>query len=725
MFQLSRKARSLIPWLIFGLAVYGLFLYTLCATFNINDSGETISVAYRLAIGHSPGYPLHTVAGRMFCLLPVGSMAYRVTLLSAMLSALTVVLLARFFFHFCRDLVFAEAQTETTGRKLVTRKFVLAWAFASALFFGFSETFWFQAIGAKGGIYALNSFFLAAITLCLYGWWRLNRRRPVSDLRGEKYLLLFFFLFGLAVSHHWQALTFVPAYMAFLLPKYLKQLLRKPVVLLRHLGCVLLGFLPLLYLPLRAQHKMFLNWGEPNTWERFKWVLMREGYRNLGAEHGTDLWGRNLARFWLVFKEQFQDPAHHRVFSYLLFAFMLGMAALGIYYIFRRLRVFALYSVGLSGLLLGGVIFYANPNPGYEWVLDNFFSAFYFMLVVWVSAGLFFLWFFLRQRKAWAQKLVAPLLVVLLAGTYISNFPVADGRGYYFSYDYGRNILRSCPQGALLFCAGDIDILPLWYLHYVEGMRPDVSVVTVQLLPYEWYRRDLAREYPFLATPQLKGNGVPQQKATDVIIANLQQRMPICYSFIYVRPWLMSRPSLPQGIVNRLVNEREKAAGIDVELDRRIWDGFVLRQTLAESSYLDRYTRVLVDNYGLTRESIGLLLIKQRRFAEAMDYYRQALLYRAQRAHESIYFAMAHCAAGLSDFQAVVVYFRKCLEINPKNFAARVNLASYYGQAGNLRASLREYRLAQKIKPSDLNLTRMVASLERQLLTGQRGIPRR
>lgn len=53
--------------------------------------------------------------------------------------------------------------------------------------------------------------------------------------------------------------------------------------------------------------------------------------------------------------------------------------------------------------------------------------------------------------------------------------------------EYGRNLLRSCEQDALLFTNGDNDIFPLWYLQTVEGFRRDVLVINVSLLNCKWY----------------------------------------------------------------------------------------------------------------------------------------------------------------------------------------------------------------------------------------------
>jgi hypothetical protein len=77
-----------------GLFLFTLFFYlrTLCATFNINDSGETIMDCNNLAIAHAPGYPLHTLLGRIFCLLPLGQPMFRLTFASAVMGALATVM---------------------------------------------------------------------------------------------------------------------------------------------------------------------------------------------------------------------------------------------------------------------------------------------------------------------------------------------------------------------------------------------------------------------------------------------------------------------------------------------------------------------------------------------------------------------------------------------------------------------------------------------------------
>ena len=81
-----------IPALLFFFTFF-FYLRTHCASFNINDSGETIMVCDLLTISHSPGYPLHTLWGRVNCLLPIGQPMFRVTFCSMLTGTVAVVVI--------------------------------------------------------------------------------------------------------------------------------------------------------------------------------------------------------------------------------------------------------------------------------------------------------------------------------------------------------------------------------------------------------------------------------------------------------------------------------------------------------------------------------------------------------------------------------------------------------------------------------------------------------
>ena len=84
-------------------------------------------------------------------------------------------------------------------------------------------------------------------------------------------------------------------------------------------------------------------------------------------------------------------------------------------------------------------------------------------------------------------------------------------------------LLEPLPPRAVLFVAGDNDTYPLWYAQAVEGMRRDVTVVTLPLLGAEWYVDELQRRWHLGST----GAGLPERVAPRVAASAEMQGRPI------------------------------------------------------------------------------------------------------------------------------------------------------------------------------------------------------
>ena len=88
--------RLALPLLLFfGLAVLVVYTLTLYPSVPGGDSGELIVAAYKLGVAHPPGYPLFTLLAKASTLIPVGTIAWRVNLLTAVLGALAATVLFR------------------------------------------------------------------------------------------------------------------------------------------------------------------------------------------------------------------------------------------------------------------------------------------------------------------------------------------------------------------------------------------------------------------------------------------------------------------------------------------------------------------------------------------------------------------------------------------------------------------------------------------------------
>ncbi len=216
-----------IPAFLFFFVFY-VYLSTHCASFNINDSGETVMVCDLLTISHSPGYPLHTLWGRVNCLLPLGQPMLRVTF-SSMLTGTVAVVVFYWVLKMMLKGIFELPAGQSvsrpvfdgqTGQSVVVPENVSdakpgpwLWevpALFGALIFAFSYQHWFQACGAKGGIYTLNTL----LSVCML--WLFFKSRESGWFM--KSFLLIGFLYGLSLAHHWpNQLVMAPAYLWFLM----------------------------------------------------------------------------------------------------------------------------------------------------------------------------------------------------------------------------------------------------------------------------------------------------------------------------------------------------------------------------------------------------------------------------------------------------------------------------------------------------------------------------
>jgi hypothetical protein len=73
-----------------GITSLILYVRTLAPGVLPGDSGEFQVLAYQLGIAHCPGYPVYLLMAKLVTFLPVGDIAYRVNLFSAIMAALAV-----------------------------------------------------------------------------------------------------------------------------------------------------------------------------------------------------------------------------------------------------------------------------------------------------------------------------------------------------------------------------------------------------------------------------------------------------------------------------------------------------------------------------------------------------------------------------------------------------------------------------------------------------------
>jgi len=168
-----------------GLGSFILYVLTLSPGVEGGDPGEFQFVPYILGIPHQTGYPLYVLLGKLWSILPLGSVAHRMNLFSALFAALTVCLIYL----------------------LLRLLFVSPWAaIFAALSLGLSRLFWLWATMA--GVRSMNAFFFALILWTAFNW---QKRSSI------KWFYVLAFIFGLSLTHHRTALLALPALVLFVL----------------------------------------------------------------------------------------------------------------------------------------------------------------------------------------------------------------------------------------------------------------------------------------------------------------------------------------------------------------------------------------------------------------------------------------------------------------------------------------------------------------------------
>ncbi len=442
-----------MPPLVLGLAPFALYLRTLLPSVGQADTFEFQVVVPRLAVAHPTGYPLYVLLGKLFTLLPLGNVAWRVNLASAVFATAAV-------------LVLYALLLRLTARWLP--------AFLAALAFAFSSTFWSQAIVAE--VYTLHNLLVAAILWLLLDTLP-HSHTPTHSLPSARRWQAVFFLVGLSLTNHLTTLLLLPAVALALL--WDRPWLRPKDWLIAG-GVLLLGLSVYLFIPLRWPA---LNHGE--------WMTPRDfiAYVSGGQFHGAlrlDGW-RDPVR-WSIVGRLLREP----------FGWVgLGLAAVGVVQLAVRQR---------RALALTGAIFLAFALYGLDYYVPDisvFLLPAHLILAVWIGAGISFLadlpsrlrhlpfvichWPFVIGH--WSLFIASLFIVHCLSRIWL-NLPLVDQSHNRGGYAWGQYVL-SLPLAAESAVLADVEkFAPLYYLQQIEGVRPDLDLVL--LGSEELYQAELA-----------------------------------------------------------------------------------------------------------------------------------------------------------------------------------------------------------------------------------------
>ena len=185
---------------IFGCLSFAIpflvYLFTMAPTTSFWDCGEFIACSVTLGVPHPPGTPLYLLIGNIFSHIPIfNDIGARVNLISPIASALSVMLLY---------LIIVKLLIKFTDKEKNQKLPIIQLsAFIAALTFSFTDSHWFNAVEAE--VYSLSTF-LTAIVVWLVLAWETNYNKKSS----LKYIVIIFYLLGLAIGIHLLNLLTIP-----------------------------------------------------------------------------------------------------------------------------------------------------------------------------------------------------------------------------------------------------------------------------------------------------------------------------------------------------------------------------------------------------------------------------------------------------------------------------------------------------------------------------------
>lgn len=497
-------SQGIRPWLVPVIVFTGaLVVYAATAPRGLTwahdsaDGGDLIAAAVVAGVPHPTGYPTFTLLAALFAHLPLGALAWRVSLISVVSGATAAALVAATVQAVAgtSDPAFGTGEIGPSSRPVSTPGqdpahlvgdppgqpvsldllLVQASSIAAGFLLAFSPLLWSQATVVE--VYALQAALAAALVWALARW-RLSGRR--------RWLVFAGLIAGLALGNHLTILGLVPLVAALLLlPLPGEQLDRYRYRPLLAFGAsLLLGMAVYLYLPWAAAGDPPVNWGDPRTWQGFWWLVSGQLYQGYVLAVGLE---DALVRLRAGSATLLRD----------FWPWGVALALYGIGLVWRRQR----WIVVGGGLSLFLITAWA---VGYD-ASDSLWPLVQAWLLIALAAGLGLVGLTRRLAASfrWGRPVALAICLALLVIPLLAYWQDQDLRRDQEAELFLAATWQSVEPDALVVAAGDRATFSLWYARYGRYDRPDVIVVSRDLWPLASYRETVARAHPELAGDEL------------------------------------------------------------------------------------------------------------------------------------------------------------------------------------------------------------------------------
>ncbi|XP_065144679.1 protein O-mannosyl-transferase TMEM260 isoform X3 [Paramisgurnus dabryanus] len=321
--------------------------------------------------------------------------------------------------------------------------------------------------------------------------------------------------------------------------------------------CFLAGFVPYIYLPISSYlNRARWSWGDQTSLSGLLKHLLR-------TEYGTFSLAKTEANVdhMKMLKAQWDHCVNDLSIPVLALAVLSVLLSLRnrgrcifVWLILIMVSIYSMFFAWRANLdiekpLLLGVVerFWLQADAG---------------LCVLAGLGLNWSLCWLNRRLDWGViwSTGAWILTAGLISHMISlNYRECDQSGNDVVDRFGREVVFSLPEGSLVLTRGDLPGNTLRYLHYCQGLRPDLSLVDQEMMTYGWYVEKLQKHLPRVNFPGRWWDPINSaEKKTfsieEFLKHNMHRPVFVCIGLTEGDPsWERSFSRWPWGVCEQLV----------------------------------------------------------------------------------------------------------------------------------------------------------------------------
>ncbi len=462
------------------------------------DSPEFTAAVQTLGIPHPPGHPLYVMLAKPFTLIPLGGVAFRVALASAVFGAFASLIL----FHLSARIIEAAAPELPISIRAII-------SCSTALLVSVVPGWWIQCVRAE--VYSLQ------ILLVLGALYPLVVFALHPDENNRRLLYVAAFIAGLSLTnHHYITIVTLPAAIPLLVARARSQGGFGAIGLTSRLAAIgITGLIPYIFLPIRSASGAAVSLGGVHSLKDFFWVVSARVYqKSMVRQHVQELSDRSLDALFSMMGE--------------LGPVIIAASAAGLYLLLRRNQTrmtgLILFLIIAITLLLRSIMGFDPFNPDYYGYMLPALACFTLGFAAFCAVAISVL----RNRFRYGRVVSVVLAISIIAIPVAKaravrpRIDLSDFRATRLLIDFG---LERAEKGTLVLTSYYKLFFALWSARFVDGSRPDVTVINPQLFGYPGYLNSTLIRHPDLR--KLARAMVIHGEVTESAVADLAWKGPL------------------------------------------------------------------------------------------------------------------------------------------------------------------------------------------------------